>query len=317
MRFSVALNAYNRADHISETLTAILAQSHPAAEIIVMDDGSTDDTADAVKRFAPAVRYERMENAGSGLSRQAAIDLANHDWIATCDSDDVWHSNHLENLTQALSESPKATFAFSNFTVFGDGETGYDHFSVAPPDWWRSACIAGSCPQEPLRRLGNDTYLALLEYNPVFPSCLVAKASAYKEIGGANPVFSRLNGEDSDITRRLSLTGPAVADSRISVSIRKHANNKSASLARNLYGRYHVLEQHVREIGLPEHLANAAALERDKTIVRAFKHACWEGQAELAKQCRSLLPTGSTSAIDKLRYLRVRALGLTGLGRHA
>lgn len=312
MRVSVALNAYNRAEYVAETLESVLSQTRRPDDIVLMDDGSSDGTADVVRRFAPAVRYLRMENAGAGLSREAAVASATGDWVATCDSDDRWHPEHLENLIAAIEAHPCASFAFSNFTLFGDGASDYDHFACAPSQWWEDATGAADTGSSPLRVLRSPAYGPFLAFNPVFPTCLMASAEAYRAIGPAVDDFSRMNGEDADITRRLSLVGEGIADIRISVSIRKHVDNMSASLAKNLFGRYRILDRHVRELDLPPSLAQAAAAERDRSIASSFRHACWERRAELARDCRSRLPPGSLGAVDRLRYARVRLGGLAG-----
>ncbi|WP_035349378.1 glycosyltransferase family 2 protein [Edaphobacter aggregans] len=86
---SVVIPAYNAGSLIGETLDSVLAQSCPAHEIIVVDDGSTDDTAEVVRRYGNAVRYLRQENQGQAIARNTGIHAATGEWIAPLDSDDI------------------------------------------------------------------------------------------------------------------------------------------------------------------------------------------------------------------------------------
>jgi glycosyltransferase involved in cell wall biosynthesis len=94
MRISTVIPAYNRADLIGETLRTVLSQSRPPAEVIVVDDGSTDGTADVVAGFGPAVTLLRQANAGAGAARNAGFARATGDIIHFMDSDDLSSLNH-------------------------------------------------------------------------------------------------------------------------------------------------------------------------------------------------------------------------------
>src|SRR4029077_9496744 len=82
---SAVIPTYNRANLIGDTVESVLRQSVPPAEIIVVDDGSTDDTAEVIARYGSAVRYHRMENFGPGAARNLGVSIARAPWIAFCD----------------------------------------------------------------------------------------------------------------------------------------------------------------------------------------------------------------------------------------
>ena len=112
---SVVIPAYNAADHIARALDSVLAQTHRPDEIIVVDDGSTDNTAAVVKRYGPAVRYIRQENAGASAARNTAIKAAASDWIAFLDCDDEWLPEKLELQLALLDRNKDLVWTCSNF----------------------------------------------------------------------------------------------------------------------------------------------------------------------------------------------------------
>ena len=87
---TVVIPTYNRADYIAETIESVLSQTYRNIEVIVIDDGSTDGTAQVVAPFIPRVSYVQQENAERGASRNHGLRLARGKYVAFLDSDDVW-----------------------------------------------------------------------------------------------------------------------------------------------------------------------------------------------------------------------------------
>ena len=104
-RISVILPTYNRANLIGETLKALLNQSRLPDEIIVVDDGSTDNTAEVVHAVDPKIRLIRQENAGPAVARNRGLAEARGEFIQFFDSDDIPASNKLEVQLRALEAS--------------------------------------------------------------------------------------------------------------------------------------------------------------------------------------------------------------------
>lgn len=92
---SVVIPAYNASPFLRETLASALAQTHRPLEVIVVDDGSTDDTAAIAESFGPPVRVIRQPNQGESVARNRAIDEAAGEWIAFLDADDLWKPEKL------------------------------------------------------------------------------------------------------------------------------------------------------------------------------------------------------------------------------
>ena len=108
---SVIIPTCNRRPRLQEAIASVLAQTSPADELIVIDDGSTDDTAAWMQALAanpsrPVVRYLRQDNAGPAAARNRGIAAAGGEWIALLDDDDVWLPTKLERQRAILSHRP-------------------------------------------------------------------------------------------------------------------------------------------------------------------------------------------------------------------
>lgn len=103
---SCIVPVYNGARFLSDALDSILAQSYPALEPIVVDDGSTDETAEVVRTFGDRVTYVHQENAGPASARNTGVRQATGAFLAFLDADDLWHPEKLER--QALRFSARS-----------------------------------------------------------------------------------------------------------------------------------------------------------------------------------------------------------------
>ena len=95
-RFSVIIPAFNAATTLARAIDSVRAQSWPVHEIIVVDDGSTDDTVDAARRFGDAVRLIRQRNSGVSVARNAGAAAATGDWLAFLDADDGYAPDRIK-----------------------------------------------------------------------------------------------------------------------------------------------------------------------------------------------------------------------------
>ncbi len=221
---SVIMPAHNRAGMIAESLSAVFAQTHPPREVIVVDDGSTDNT-EAVATAFP-VRYLRIRNSGPSVARKVGIEAATSPWLAFCDSDDLWRPGYLAAMRSVTSDS--TNYAFSNWVIVRDGDwSTQDRFSMAPPGFFDH-------PEEPL-------YRRLFGWTPVFPSATIARRDFVLEIGGFDPRVSRLPTEDFEFLLRCNEHPFAVAQREPLVGIRRHEGNLSAGLLKAILSDIKVL----------------------------------------------------------------------------
>lgn len=274
--FSVAIPAFNSAPYIGETLESILIQTYPPKEVVVANDGSTDDTGFIARQFGDRVRIIDIENSGPGNARKTAVEACTCSWIATCDSDDIWLPDHLERRVGLIECFPNVTFTFSDCSAFGPGAiANYSRFAEAPPDWLSSHTH---------KRINEfmlleQPYLACLHFNPAFVSGWVFRSDAYRKMGGIDPRFSRTTAEDTEFLRRFLLNPESIvaADTRITWSYRRHTANTSAVQWKNIFGKAQILETHLREEIIPPELESAVRDEALRTRIQACNMAYWEG----------------------------------------
>lgn len=103
---SVIIPTYNRATVLPRAIQSVLDQDSPAHEIIVVDDGSTDNTAELIKNQFPMVRYLKQQNLGVSTARNRGIHASTGHWIALLDSDDQWLAPKLARQLAALAAQP-------------------------------------------------------------------------------------------------------------------------------------------------------------------------------------------------------------------
>lgn len=118
---SAAIITYNRARYLGEAIESVLDQTFTDLELIVVDDGSTDDTPAVVAPYLDRIRYVRQERRGKAAARNTAVRLAQGDFIAFCDSDDCWYPDRLERQVPVLERHPDAGMIHGHVDVIDSG----------------------------------------------------------------------------------------------------------------------------------------------------------------------------------------------------
>lgn len=132
---SVIIPTYNRVHLMARAIRSALAAIHEGDEILVIDDGSTDNTGEVVRSFGEPVRYHRIANAGPGAARNAGIRLAQNDLLAFLDSDDEYYPDKLLLQRQVMQKYPNLVFSFGNIAHRGrDGLLISDMIAVFQTD---------------------------------------------------------------------------------------------------------------------------------------------------------------------------------------
>lgn len=141
---SVIIPVYNGAAHLGETLRSALAQTVLPLEILVIDDGSNDQSAALAESFGPPIRVIRQENRGEAAARNRGIDTARGDWIAFLDADDLWEPEKLAR--QLAAAQCGATCVHTNFYYFGAAEGRVDVSQINPSERYTPAHVACDNP---------------------------------------------------------------------------------------------------------------------------------------------------------------------------
>lgn len=112
---AVIIPAYNISEYIGRAIESVLAQTRTADEIIIVDDGSTDDTAEKIKSFGDKVTYIFQENKGLSGARNTGIRAVVSTWIALLDGDDEWLPEYLEKQTELIGRNPELVWSAGNY----------------------------------------------------------------------------------------------------------------------------------------------------------------------------------------------------------
>ncbi|CAB1129996.1 Glyco_trans_2-like domain-containing protein [Candidatus Hydrogenisulfobacillus filiaventi] len=183
MKISVVIPAYNARAVIADALESALNQELAPLEVIVVDDGSTDGTADWVRSRYPGVVVIEQANGGPSRARNAGIAAARGDWVAFLDADDRWHPRKLAAQANLVADCPEAV--------------------LVATDWirWRPA-FPDLPPEVPVRTLRKQDLLIMNRFQT---STVLASTRALRAVGGFDPGVD--GAEDWDCWLRLADTG--------------------------------------------------------------------------------------------------------------
>jgi glycosyltransferase involved in cell wall biosynthesis len=191
---SVVIPAYNRAGIIGETIDNVFEQTYPNIELIVIDDGSTDDTVQVLKSYGDRIRWAVQENAGPAAARNHGIRLAKGEIVAFQDSDDSWHPSKIErqvSLLQRAGESVVCCICNSVVQLPGISVRSFENAPIYPP-------IEEGIWLNPAEVLATRFIL--------FNQAAAIRRDVLVKIGGFDESLRLL--EDMDLGLRLSLEGP-------------------------------------------------------------------------------------------------------------
>jgi hypothetical protein len=132
---SVIIPTYNRSGLVARAIKSVLAAMSPGDEVLVVDDGSTDDTEAVVRSFGDTIRYVRIKNSGPGAARNLGIELAKCPFLTFLDSDDEWLPDKLDLQRKVMEQYPGVVFCFGNLSLKRrNGEILHDAFSYFRAD---------------------------------------------------------------------------------------------------------------------------------------------------------------------------------------
>jgi glycosyltransferase involved in cell wall biosynthesis len=223
MDISVVIPCYNAAPWLRLTLQSALHQRHSPAEVIVVDDGSTDDSYQIFEEFTHRITVIQQPNAGLGAARNAGVAAARAQWVAFLDADDLYLSNTLDIFRLLHRAFPAASVLFGDFTEFDEKGLDQPHASVYLQDLERHVVAHGG-PHFLLRQPAR----IVIDRNGAFtPSCLVVRRDVLNQVGGFDESRDAQGAEDLDLYFRLIPTEAIAFTRQTVVHKRRHAGNMS------------------------------------------------------------------------------------------
>ncbi|PSB10031.1 glycosyl transferase [Pleurocapsa sp. CCALA 161] len=213
VKVSVIIPAYNGDRYLAEAIDSVLQQTYQDYEIIVVDDGSTDHTAQVAQQYGKAVRYLTQTNQGVAASRNLGLAAALGDYIAFLDQDDILLLDKLSSQTALLDRDPDLGMVNSGWQIYREN-------SISDR---QDAAAAAVKPWEQIPQL---TSADLIIWKPVFLGAMLFRRNWLERVGGFNTSLEQT--PDVDLVMRLAKIGcPAAWVEQITVKYRQHETNAS------------------------------------------------------------------------------------------
>jgi GT2 family glycosyltransferase len=290
---SVVIPCRNQAHYLGEAIESVLAQTHPALELLVVDDGSEDDSLEVAARY-PGVRRLRQEQSGVAVARNRGLTEARGGFVVFLDADDRLLPNALEIGVGELRRNPEAAFAAGR-----------------PRDIGRGGEVIREGRQPLVTR---DHYLKLLEECFVWSgSSLVYRREALEAVGGFNE--RRVAADDYELYLRLARSHPVVCHDAVVTEYRRHGSNTTRNAGLVLSSQIQVLNGQKRHLRGPEERAarrlgirNTRAKQGEALVERAAN--AWR-RREWGAVLASLRTLARWDRGAFLRYRR-RGVGMPG-----
>ncbi|MBR4994766.1 MAG: glycosyltransferase family 2 protein [Alistipes sp.] len=210
---SVVVPLYNKVAEIEQTLRSVLAQTICPREVIVIDDGSTDGSGDVVERMMaemPYLKLVRQQNSGVSAARNRAIEMAEGEWVALLDGDDIWEPDFLKSILLLIERWPECG-AYATAFYVDDGRKR----------------VVGSTPT----LTGKvDFFAESMSRYVLIPSATVLRRDLVLKLGGF-PVGMRM-GEDQYLWTKVARTAEVAFFAEPMMTYQRAATNRSAAIYR-------------------------------------------------------------------------------------
>jgi len=281
---SVIIPAFNAERYLRETLDSVLAQTWPACEVIVVDDGSTDSTPAILSEYAGRIRVLRQDNQGSATARNTAVSAASGAWIAFIDADDVWLPG---KLTRQMQHCGRYAISHTDSVCFGDG-----------------------LPREVLRSAVTTPYAGrvlkqLLVTNFISNSTVMMRRDVFLQYGGLNESLPGV--EDWSLWLRVCADYELGYLPEPLVRYRIHRQSKSMNTRKRMADHLHIIDEAFGPTGVGRSLRRL----RRRALASSFEinghFAAESGDWTFAAWC----------AAQRLRYQPWAARGWKNLAKSA
>jgi glycosyltransferase involved in cell wall biosynthesis len=228
---SVVIPTYGHRDYVLEAIESVRRQTFCDYELLVVNDGSPDDTAELVGREAQAgrLRYIEQAHAGPSAARNLGLSESRGEFIAFLDDDDLWPNDKLEWQVAALRAEPSAVLAYGAVETFGIEGVSCFPGADGPSGWVRERFLAKNWIRSPGQTL--------------------IRTAALRDAGGFDSTV--WGADDWDVYLRLAARGPFVYRERRALHYRTHARNASYDVVRMFVNACRVHARHAGRLPSP------------------------------------------------------------------
>lgn len=265
MKISAVIPAYNSAAFIAEAITSIQIQSYPVYEIIVVDDGSNDDTLAVVQGLSGNILYYKQVNRGPAAARNLGIKMASGQWIAFLDADDQWMPDKIKKQLSTLARYPELHL------IAGDmAEIDESHTVLTPSVLAKHRFLTGY-KQDQGRPIAN-ALVKLLAKNFIPTGTVLVRRETLLAVGLFNETIHY--GEDLELWAKISAYYPISCLPEILMLRRLHGHNATNAAASMLADSVNVMKALRQDISLPlqQHGLNPDRLVADAYAAVAYWH---------------------------------------------
>ncbi|EDP71785.1 hypothetical protein FBALC1_04837 [Flavobacteriales bacterium ALC-1] len=230
--FSVIIPLYNKAEYISDCIKSALSQTFEDYEIVIINDGSTDNSISVVEKFnSQKIQLFHQDNAGASIARNNGANLATAEYIAFLDADDVWKPNHLACIKASIDLYPNAGLFANNYFI----KHNQNHIAPAKLNF-------NVIDKQPL--VLDNFFKTSLYDTVVWTSAAAIKKQKFIDYGMFNPLY--LSSQDLDLWIRIALKEPIVFNPEITMiydksiegSLGKYEDNDARYILFNSFREY-------------------------------------------------------------------------------
>ncbi|BAO76639.1 glycosyltransferase family 2 protein [Winogradskyella sp. PG-2] len=239
--FSVIIPLYNKAEYISECLKSALNQTFKDYEIVIVNDGSTDNSVSIVETFSSEkIKLFHQDNQGASKARNNGSSFAKGTYIAFLDADDIWKPKHLESLKECIDFSPNAGIYATNYHI------KHSEHAILP-----AKLDIDISQSKPL--VVEDFFKASLQNTLVWTSAAAIKKDKFIDYDMFNPIY--LSSQDLDLWIRVALKevivfhpeSTMIYDNSIEGSLGKYEDNEARFILFNSFSKFEINNTYLKK----------------------------------------------------------------------
>ncbi len=218
---SVIIPVYNGASFLSDAIVSALEQSHDNIEVLVIDDGSTDNTPEICKKYSDKIRYYRKENGGQAIARNFGIEQSGGDLIAFLDSDDIWASEKIEKQICRM-QLKRCMWSYTDAVAFSDNKFLFRFSNIS-------------------EQFEGNIFTSLFLKNNIVASSVIVHRDILKKIGN----FAHIRLEDWDLWLRIAekYEVALVKEELVQYRIHNQSSLRTTSINQKLESKIYIIKK--------------------------------------------------------------------------